>query len=754
LQPILPKSQCWCIEEDSSKFVLQIRKPQYWRIELPVTDIEDRERAFLLRDIFDQILLFEKTRCPFKRSFTVQLPEPPQTPIKKKPWTPARRSFVPIRAPESPETPPTPIVVRSLTRPAFYEPKPTTSSTPPQMQTPTKSSRLKDVDSATESKPPTIPETADVRPETTGEQTEPSANGREVRYAGGPDQDLDQPGEASQSDAPGTTPETEREAEPAPGPLKETTQVETPVKVKQVVSVIEERIAEEPVPPRFEINNVTTPEPKPEEPRWRQPSTPTPHAKTNFVHTTSAADLRTTTIKMGALTPTTPVTAIPRFESRAIEPVSSYGSYGFSTSSCTLGSNAEEAEDVEEEVATYADITIREEEAESTTEVEPTAAHEVAFDEVHEGSGQGSNILMKRKLRRYGGFSSSRSTMTPPHLTLITSSSSRSVQKTTETVADTQQPEPCQDPSETSGTVSPTESADSFHSVRAWQSPISPPVISLPDTEHSEPQMFPYPHDNIVMPNQVTHQRDVSDSTVTPDTRCTWDAMSTTSSSATSQLSAITAPDTYLDTIEECGKSNVSEDGACFTTARKKDRSALRHRSTASISTNRVLSPLPAAAALFSPPQSIGLAMVGPTRQQQQHQQKSSRSGTRIDVLRRMPLAIVAKTCDVLLGPPAYLVTLMLKVASKIAAGEWRGMVFGFGERGEKIPVQWDYSDGDGDLDWDSDEDADFAPPPSAGEKEEQTREVGSSEDDDDDNRKDGRNTSDEDDTGRTWGVD
>jgi len=37
----------------------------------------------------------------------------------------------------------------------------------------------------------------------------------------------------------------------------------------------------------------------------------------------------------------------------------------------------------------------------------------------------------------------------------------------------------------------------------------------------------------------------------------------------------------------------------------------------------------------------------------------------------------------------------MLNIASKIAAGEWRGMVFGFGEGGEKIPVQWDYTDGE-----------------------------------------------------------
>ncbi|KAI0097446.1 inheritance of peroxisomes protein 1-domain-containing protein [Nemania sp. FL0031] len=87
LQPILPRSQCWCIDEDNSRFVLQIRRPQYWRIEVPVADPDDALRAELLRDVFDKILLFEKTECPFQRSFTVQLPDPPETPVKKKAWT-------------------------------------------------------------------------------------------------------------------------------------------------------------------------------------------------------------------------------------------------------------------------------------------------------------------------------------------------------------------------------------------------------------------------------------------------------------------------------------------------------------------------------------------------------------------------------------------------------------------------------------------------------------------------------------------
>ncbi|KAK4228203.1 inheritance of peroxisomes protein 1-domain-containing protein [Podospora fimiseda] len=99
LQPILPKSQAWCVDEESSKYILQIRRPQYWRIEVPVEHDEDKQRAQVLREVLDKILQFEKTECPFQRSFTVELPERPQAPVIKKPWTPVRRSSacLPIR---------------------------------------------------------------------------------------------------------------------------------------------------------------------------------------------------------------------------------------------------------------------------------------------------------------------------------------------------------------------------------------------------------------------------------------------------------------------------------------------------------------------------------------------------------------------------------------------------------------------------------------------------------------------------------
>ncbi|KAK4124132.1 hypothetical protein N657DRAFT_572209 [Parathielavia appendiculata] len=109
LQPILPKSQVWCVDEESSKFVLQIRRPQYWRIEVPVEEQEDVRRAQQLREVFDAILQFEKTECPFKRSFTVELPERPQTPVQKRPWAPMRRSSASL-----PLTPVTPVEIARL----------------------------------------------------------------------------------------------------------------------------------------------------------------------------------------------------------------------------------------------------------------------------------------------------------------------------------------------------------------------------------------------------------------------------------------------------------------------------------------------------------------------------------------------------------------------------------------------------------------------------------------------------------------
>ena len=43
------------------------------------------------KNVLTKILQYEATPCPFKRGFTVDLPEPPKQPIQKRPWRPKER---------------------------------------------------------------------------------------------------------------------------------------------------------------------------------------------------------------------------------------------------------------------------------------------------------------------------------------------------------------------------------------------------------------------------------------------------------------------------------------------------------------------------------------------------------------------------------------------------------------------------------------------------------------------------------------
>jgi hypothetical protein len=133
----------------------------------------------------------------------------------------------------------------------------------------------------------------------------------------------------------------------------------------------------------------------------------------------------------------------------------------------------------------------------------------------------------------------------------------------------------------------------------------------------------------------------------------------------------------------------------------------MRHRPTASssISPSRgALNRLPSAADLF------------PTYRSSSYSSsviQSKPAPSRLALVRNLPKAIIHKTIEILLSPPSHLIDLMLKVAARIAAGEWRGYVFGYGEGGERIPVRWDWSDGDDDGEgelggWGADEDWEF----------------------------------------------
>lgn len=90
LRPILAKSQCWCVDGES-KFVIPIGDHSYYRIELPNKHPEDTNAIEEFKGVLEKILKYEKTPCPFKRGFTVELPEPPETPVRLRPWRPRER---------------------------------------------------------------------------------------------------------------------------------------------------------------------------------------------------------------------------------------------------------------------------------------------------------------------------------------------------------------------------------------------------------------------------------------------------------------------------------------------------------------------------------------------------------------------------------------------------------------------------------------------------------------------------------------
>lgn len=632
----------------------------------------------MLREVLDRVLLFEKTRCPFERSFTVVLPEAPRAPVRKRPWTP-RRSLVAPRVGE-------PEYLLAPRSSGFSVPSLRAGQSPSDAKVPRPATSNGDggglkAAGRGETRTEASRESDAAESSAVSEgQRKPCASAR----AEGPEpaNAAVKPEAPTSSNAEGQAEEAEEaEEEILEGAQDSLPRVETPVKVKEVVSVIEERITEDPTP-LTAVNEAIT--------QAQQASVLAPAVSPASVKSLSPG-IRKSSLR--STTSTATVTS-PSVETGASARTSAYEPPAYGRTSVAGGPCKEDPQSVLG-TGRCASPPVVEEDAGVPPQEEVLFSDNV-FDVVHEGSGEGANVLRKRKLRRYGGFATARSATVPPHLCVVTSPPAQPNAKpdlTIDTQTDTSNAEPSRP-----AAVSPTGSADSFHSAQAETSPVTPPLPARPDSPDQDvsPQTFPYPHDNIFMPGYGVHHRDISDLTVTPDTRRTWDALSM--SSGASQFSAITAPDQSLTSVEECDKSNASDDGAYATGIPR--RPTIRHRSTASIA-HRGLSPLPSAATLFNPNPNPN---TGPKQRV-----PAPRPSTPMEVLKRVPLAIVSKTCEVLLGPPAYLVQLMLRVASRISAGEWRGKVFGLGEGGERIPVQWDWSDEDGDLSGWSEDEAEFA---------------------------------------------
>ncbi|KAL4881085.1 inheritance of peroxisomes protein 1-domain-containing protein [Aspergillus karnatakaensis] len=95
---ILKNSQCWCVDGECT-FVLRIRPLTYYRIELPSETERDKELITQMKEALPKILRYEVTPCPFKRGFTVEIPEEAKAPRRKKAWRPkGRRESAPIQS--------------------------------------------------------------------------------------------------------------------------------------------------------------------------------------------------------------------------------------------------------------------------------------------------------------------------------------------------------------------------------------------------------------------------------------------------------------------------------------------------------------------------------------------------------------------------------------------------------------------------------------------------------------------------------
>lgn len=83
LHTIMPRSNCWCVD-GVSKFAMRVLPDTYYRIELPGETPEDLEKVEELKVTLAKVLYYERTACPFARTFSVHLPEEEEVKPKKR----------------------------------------------------------------------------------------------------------------------------------------------------------------------------------------------------------------------------------------------------------------------------------------------------------------------------------------------------------------------------------------------------------------------------------------------------------------------------------------------------------------------------------------------------------------------------------------------------------------------------------------------------------------------------------------------
>ncbi|KAI5460244.1 inheritance of peroxisomes protein 1-domain-containing protein [Mariannaea sp. PMI_226] len=613
LQPILPRSQCWCIDEINSKFVLQIRRPNYWRIELPVDEPEDQERAEALRAVLDKILQFEKTECPFKRSFTVELPEP-QTPVKKRPWTPVPRSLA-----GSPDIDlSSPISTFSFSRRTSFLQRASTSNILSSGDEAYEADEAYDADEAYEVDETDEADLADLSDDAANRHRE---NLRRYMYP------------HVRTEAAKLEARIEADAllnpEPFPHHGHEAGSESESVSEGQWVSGND---SQSPLIDRNERQRLIL--------ELQQFET------SSLASTVNVPEM---IARIGALAPELQGSSSSSVNHRALQT------------------------------------------AEASILEDTSSGSNPAMYELHEGSGSKKGQI-KTRLRQRSRFAVSRSATLPPHLKASVDRASDFSPSMTP-VEESKTPLP--------GSPRPTGdepfsdlpqhrrrgSDDSFGSVQSWHSQSAPPPstpLSRPDihaTELGEQSSSK----GLVVNDADTYRTltEMSDS---------WEPGSENDSEA-SQTNITPLPGDDLSpkaTEDFSTKTEIDANLArAPTTVMRRRQTLTSHRpTTGSISVGRTaLSPLPSAADLFAPAQTMDRRPLK----------------SKLEKVKNLPMTIIYKTLEMLLGPPSYLIALMLKVAAKIVAGEWRGLVFGYDDDGAEIPVQWDYSEGDF-SDWSDDE--------------------------------------------------
>ncbi|KAI2634547.1 inheritance of peroxisomes protein 1-domain-containing protein [Xylaria nigripes] len=639
LQPIFPKSQCWCINQDNSRFVLQIRRPQYWRIEVPVADPEDADRAVLLRDVLDKVLLFEKTECPFERSFTVHLPDPPQEPVKKKAWTAEGKKLIASR---------------------FQ------SDLAPPAQVPKVISRGERATSVSAREFPSLctePRIDDGAPK-------PPGLGAGAGFLGLFPLNHTLPEEANATSSIDFVP-------PFPPLCEADSDSIDPLEQPAVgLPNILEKITQEPT-----VTSESIP-PSVDDEVAQDLGAQTPD---------SSADRKMTLLQethahcTELCRPTSPEAPLSIEAHQSPEPDSFEESEA--VGNCNSPIRSETVKGVHlaqipqttpklpsvsaDATANPSDTRVPETPREICTsnQEEDSLEADCASDNDNpapfEGSGRVAPINLTRK--RMSRMLAGRSFTTIPKLSIAAFPPVKpKSQSPAKNVSSTQLPRALVEGH------SPSASTDSFHSVQSWSFPATQPLASASSSRPESPQTehIPSPTERLVLPELPSSHAIAPNSAKHAVPGSSIASGSTESNPQYTQAIFNNPPKKAVSTENALKVSRLS------TFEHKVPIRRRSHASNLSIS-RRDLSPLPPAANLFTPPPG-----------------QTSRS--RLAVVSRLPAVFVNKTVEILMSPPGHLVSLMLKVAAKIAAGEWRGLVFGFGEAGEQIPVQWDYySDGD-----------------------------------------------------------